>query len=409
MLDAEKTNDPELKRELERQKNELQQRAPRRSVAITADNLNDQSFHDSRYYADVASGKAHHIAWKNEKGRRRAILDRKDGVIDRARERMRLDAEWHEEHAQLNSGSKKQDVEGLKADVETEIIDERERDKDKPLEPQKEAVALSRREKESFRQFPEDEQETLEKPTKRKEQGPRIRGPDYYRRKNAARRERQKAEKAEQRAKEKEGRDRDRRHGWDPEEDEDDGGGDTESNSNYLSSLLAPLGGSPGEPHVVEERDGWRKIEVNLDTGAAATAIPTDLNLDGHARTPPQDVNYKTASAECLADEGGVVLKGTDVYGSAKVLEGRVTGVHRTLASGAKVARHHYMALGAHGGQLIPRNSQAGKEYAAFMEKLHKKHNCMTPVKVRNGIYLMDFWIAPGTSEGSFHGAPERV
>ena len=409
MLDAEKTNDPELKRELERQKNELQQRAPRRSVAITADNLNDQSFHDSRYYADVASGKAHHIAWKNEKGRRRAILDRKDGVIDRARERMRLDAEWHEEHAQLNSGSKKQDVEGLKADVETEIIDERERDKDKPLEPQKEAVALSRREKESFRQFPKDEQETLEKPTKKKEQGPRIRGPDYYRRKNAARRERQKAEKAEQRAKEKEGRDRDRRHGWDPEEDEDDGGGDTESNSNYLSSLLAPLGGSPGEPHVVEERDGWRKIEVNLDTGAAATAIPTDLNLDGHARTPPQDVNYKTASAECLADEGGVVLKGTDVYGSAKVLEGRVTGVHRTLASGAKVARHHYMALGAHGGQLIPRNSQAGKEYAAFMEKLHKKHNCMTPVKVRNGIYLMDFWIAPGTSEGSFHGPPERV
>ena len=49
---------------------------------------------------------------------------------------------------------------------------------------------------------------------------------------------------------------------------------------------------------------------MNLDTGAAATAIPTDLNLDGHARTPPQDVNYKTASAECLADEGGVVLKG---------------------------------------------------------------------------------------------------
>jgi hypothetical protein len=67
------------------------------------------------------------------------------------------------------------------------------------------------------------------------------------------------------------------------------------------------------------------------------------------------------------------------------------------------------MALGAHGGQLIPRNSQAGKEYAAFMEKLHKKYNCMTPVKVRNGIYLMDFWIAPGTSEGSFHGPPERV
>jgi hypothetical protein len=60
MLDAEKTDDPELKKELERQKNELQQRAPRRAVAITAENINDQSFHDSRYYADVASGKAPH-------------------------------------------------------------------------------------------------------------------------------------------------------------------------------------------------------------------------------------------------------------------------------------------------------------------------------------------------------------
>jgi hypothetical protein len=44
------------------------------------------------------------------------------------------------------------------------------------------------------------------------------------------------------------------------------------------------------------------------------------------------------------------------------------------------------MALGAHGGQLIPKNSQAGQEYAAFMEKLYKKYEYMTPVKVRNGI-----------------------
>jgi hypothetical protein len=34
MFDAQKTDDPELKKELERQKAELQQRAPRRSVAI---------------------------------------------------------------------------------------------------------------------------------------------------------------------------------------------------------------------------------------------------------------------------------------------------------------------------------------------------------------------------------------
>ena len=41
--------------------------------------------------------------------------------------------------------------------------------------------------------------------------------------------------------------------------------------------------------------------------------------------------SYETASAESLADEGGVALRGTDANGS----------VHRALAFGAKVARQH--------------------------------------------------------------------
>ena len=93
MLDADQSDDPAVNKELEKQKTELIQRAPRRSVAITEKNLHDQSFHDSRYYAEVASGKARDVAWKNEKGRRRAILERKSGVAERARERCHLHAE----------------------------------------------------------------------------------------------------------------------------------------------------------------------------------------------------------------------------------------------------------------------------------------------------------------------------
>ena len=92
-------------------------------------------------------------------------------------------------------------------------------------------------------------------------------------------------------------------------------------------------------------------------------------------------------------------------------MEGRVTGVHRTLASGAKVAKRHHIPLGARGGLLIPKDSKAGKEYSAFMDKLYKKHEGMTPVRMHNGIYLMDFWIAPRSKEGSdsFGGPPNRV
>ena len=94
--------------------------------------------------------------------------------------------------------------------------------------------------------------------------------------------------------------------------------------------------------------------------------------MEGHAKTPPQDISYKTASAESLADEGGVVLHGTDANGSSKILEGRVTGVHRTLASGRKVAKHHHIALGARGGLLIPKDSQAGRVFSLHGEALRE-------------------------------------
>ena len=303
---------------------------------------------------------------------------------------MQLDEKWHKKFDAPGTGRKVPGKDGMDANIETEIIDER-KDKSKPLAAVSEAAALSRKEKTSMLQFPNDEKEVLERPTQKKETQPRVRGAEYYKRKNQSRRERAKEEKRQRVSK------------WDKEEDDDN-----ETEDKDISSFGASPDGSSGEPHVLEKRDGWRRIEVNLDTGAAATAIPADLDLSGHRKSPPQDVNYKTASAECLADEGGVVLKGTDVLGTAKVLEGRVTGVHRTLASGAKVAQHHYLALGAKGGQLIPKNSQAGKEYEEFMKKLYKKHSYLTPVTVRNGIYMMDFWIAPGSSE-SFPGHPDRV
>eukprot|EP00913_Durusdinium_trenchii_P035747 g33449.t1 len=135
---------------------------------------------------------------------------------------------------------------------------------------------------------------------------PRIRGKDYYKRKREARKERK------HQAKHEAERTRQRRHSWDDQynnwhEDEEeeapevhDSGSepnetDEERSDSELNLFSAPPNASFGEPHVVEERDGWKRIVVNLDTGAAATAIPSDLSLEGHAKTPPQDISYKTA------------------------------------------------------------------------------------------------------------------
>ena len=144
------------RQELEKQRQELQHRTPRQSITVTEDNMHDQSFHDSRYYSEIAAGKPHHLAWKNEKARRRAILDRKRGVPDRARERVHLDAEWRKKFDAPGTGRKLKGKDGLHADIETEIIDER-KDKSKPMVAVSEAAELSRKEKTSMLQFPNDE------------------------------------------------------------------------------------------------------------------------------------------------------------------------------------------------------------------------------------------------------------
>lgn len=121
MFDAQKTDDPELKKELERQKAELQQRAPRGSVAIRGQLARPVV---PRLQVLCRSGFRRGTS-PCEKGRRRAILKRKSGVADRAWERTHLDVEWHKKHEPFKTGSKRHDVEGLKAELE---IDDRRRD-----------------------------------------------------------------------------------------------------------------------------------------------------------------------------------------------------------------------------------------------------------------------------------------
>ena len=71
-----------------------------------------------------------------------------------------------------------------------------------------------------------------------------------------------------------------------------------------------------------------------------------------------------------------------------------VTDVHRVLLSGQSAAKTHHIALGPNGGALIPKGTEASREYDKFMKKLTQRYSKeMTPVKVRKGIYLVDCWV----------------
>ena len=122
-------------------------------------------------------------------------------------EKLELDDKWHSKHNAPGTGKKRKDLD-LNADVDTEVVDDR-KDKSKPIERRDEAVPLSRKERESFQQFPDDEKAVLERPATRKAAEPRIRGKDYYKRKREARKERKRQAKHEAE------RTRQRRHSWD--------------------------------------------------------------------------------------------------------------------------------------------------------------------------------------------------
>ena len=97
-------------------------------VLLTKENQNDQSWHDARYHRAINAGVSHNVAWRKEKGRRRAHLHRQQGMAERAAERRKLDAYWTEKYQNRTRTAKdfvSTDTENLVAKgIETEVIAE---------------------------------------------------------------------------------------------------------------------------------------------------------------------------------------------------------------------------------------------------------------------------------------------
>ena len=66
--------------------------------------------------------------------------------------------------------------------------------------------------------------------------------------------------------------------------------------------------------------------------------------------------SYKTASGELLEDGGGAIVKGYDVKGCGRSVEGRLVDVHWMLASGTAVAKKNLVILDGEQGLIIPKS-----------------------------------------------------
>ena len=364
----------------------LQERGPR-VPTITKANINDSSFHDSRYQADIAKGTPHHVAWRDERMRRRAFLHRKSGVKERAAERIRLDQEWHErfDNPEAPEGVERiHDEDHLDAGIETVVVGKAGGSS---------VTTLGKDELLDMRQFPKDERKLLQKDPKRKPKVSRVRTAEYKKRKNRARNASRKA-----------GPGASKKRPVDDDEIEDWSSPGPPDERRDPPASGGPSGGSGGSSAAVYSLDAefnnteyeqWEHTEMNIDTGAAVTAVPLDFAKD-YPRSESNGASYKAANAESIHDEGSISLSGYDKAGNEIPLECRVANIHRPLLAGSDVAKRYHIALGPSSGRLIPRNTPAGRAYAKAMTDLIKIYGDSMPiVHNRRGIYVLDCWVPP--------------
>ena len=156
-----------------------------------------------------------------------------------------------------------------------------------------------------------------------------------------------------------------------------------------------------GSESTESESTEWTHVVAGFDTGAAVTAIPSSLKKT-LGLNPSETIarNYKTASGELLADEGGTVLNGYDNEGRGRSVSGRLVGVHRMLVSGSAAGKKNCVFLDGDTGMIIPNDGPIADGTRRSLQQLIQRHpkdaKRLTSVYEKSGIYCFDLWLQRG-------------
>ena len=409
---------------------------------LTAETANDQSWHDARYYAARKAGVTHSKAWSEEKKRRKATLHRRSGAPERAAERLRQDEAWHREFDTKKVKDEEYHDETL-GGIETEAVVETEdggirvlRGNARPVRrgqlKRKDAGTFVKSAR-SYRKLTQDEVSKFNTETKEDEMKVmRKKRTNLFK----MRRRVMTKEQKEQRAKRVKAAKMRKAKAYKVDPDNEFylqhpksgrmcadfrrsychrgakcrmGHSELDREIHFIESRnteVEKLTGKKQEINSFEEdvnsfttSDGWTKLVVNFDTGAAITAVPRTLGEQGLVKGDSKSMlrSYKTASGEILEDEGGVVVKGLNNNGFGRSVDGRLVGVHRMLASGTAVAKKNMVVLEGDKGWILPKSGKIANGMRAAFKKLVEAHpkeaDDLTELYEHKGIYVFDLWL----------------
>ena len=156
-----------------------------------------------------------------------------------------------------------------------------------------------------------------------------------------------------------------------------------------------------------------QKITWNLDTGAAASVMPTTLSVLGE-QVKGEEVRFKTASGELLNSQGKVQVKGLNEEYRKVAVTAHVADVHRPLAAGSSVSKRSLIMLDEKGGVLVHKDTPAYNRILKVLEeekekeeKKGKKGEYFTPVHQERGVYVFHQWAE--TPKTPFKGQGENL
>ena len=136
-----------------------------------------------------------------------------------------------------------------------------------------------------------------------------------------------------------------------------------------------------GKVEDVSNGEGWIKVEMTADTGAADTVFPTEWFPEFPAKESPESragVHYTAAGGKRLPNRGMKDLKVVTQDGVQRNLRVQLADIKKPLFSlGRSTAKGHKVILDDDGGSYL----------------LHKATGMKTPLRKSKGVYVLDVWV----------------
>jgi hypothetical protein len=148
-------------------------------------------------------------------------------------------------------------------------------------------------------------------------------------------------------------------------------------------------------PYIVNwGGEDW--IRMNYDSGAATTAVPTELADESGLKVQG---HFKVASGEMIEDFGRAKMKSEDERGLVRGITGHLTSVHKPLVSAAELASKQDAFITDRGGVLLPKDGIIAKELRKTLSRLLWEHGRDGVVDLHREGNLYNFYLKAGKWE----------